>query len=688
VGHFALAAKSAVIASRIQQRGLRSVFKVALQQRPCLVVCLLSLLMTDACLAAPGDLDTTFNGSGKVTTLMGTGPDYGRAVAIQSDGKILLAGSASIPTYRDFTLLRYNANGSLDTNFNGTGKVTTPMSSYDDYGRGIAVQGDGKILVAGYAGSAYVDFALARYETNGTLDTTFNSTGRIITPVGTGDDCGQSVALQADQRILVAGYARIGTNYDFALVRYETNGSLDASFNGSGKVTTAIGTSDDCGQAVAIQTDGRIVVAGYAMIGTNLDFALVRYQTDGSLDTSFNGTGKVTTPMSSYDDCGQSVVIQGDGKILVAGYAWDGGFNRFALARYNSNGTLDTNFNGNGKVTTIFNGYDDRSQSLALQSDGKILVAGYASNGYYDYFAVARYNPNGSLDTSFNGSGKVTTHISSYDDWGASVAVQGDGNILVAGSANSHLALVRYWGGDVEIAIEQPAGRDLVDGASGVDFGPTLTTTTSDRTFTIKNARGGSLTGLGVIIDGSGAGNFSVIESPVAPVTGPTGSTTFAVRFAPTTGGPKTASMRIASNDSDENPFDIDLIGRGLVPSADEDSDGITNEAEIALKALGFDPLIDSTALRTVTRDNCLALDLYRASDMQTLALGSPLLERDIATGQFHLIVGVDRSSDLKTWAPLSGFSPMYDEPNGLIDIGITPDGSNPQFFRVIGGKP
>ena len=121
---------------------------------------------------------------------MGTGPDYGRAVAIQSDGKILLAGSASIPTYRDFTLLRYNANGSLDTNFNGTGKVTTPMSSYDDYGRGIAVQGDGKILVAGYAGSAYVDFALARYETNGTLDTTFNSTGRIITPVGTGDDCG------------------------------------------------------------------------------------------------------------------------------------------------------------------------------------------------------------------------------------------------------------------------------------------------------------------------------------------------------------------------------------------------------------------------------------------------------------------------------------------------------------------
>jgi len=640
-------------------------------------------------LAAPGDLDTTFNGSGMVTTLMGLGPDYGRGVAVQGDGKILLAGSATIPTYRDFTLLRYNANGSLDTNFNGTGKVTTPMSSYDDYGQAVAIQADGKILVAGYAGYfASVDFALARYETNGNLDMTFNGTGRVITPVATDNDYGQSVALQTDGKILVAGYTRIGTNDDFALVRYKTNGTLDTTFNGSGKVTTPVGSYDDCGQAVAIQGDGKILVAGYAMIGTQYDFALVRYETNGSLDTSFNGTGKVTTPMSSYDDFGQAVAIQGDEKILVAGYAWDGSCNRFALARYNVNGTLDTNFNGNGKVTTIFNGYDDRGQSLALQSDGKILVAGYASNGYYEYFAVARYNQNGSLDPSFNGSGKVTTHISSYDDWGASVVVQGDGNIVVAGSANSHLALVRYWGGDVEIAVEQPAGRDLLDGAASVDFGPTLTTATSDRTFAIRNARGGNLTGLGVTIDGSNAGDFSVFENPTAPVTGPTGITTFAVRFAPMTGGSKAASMHIASNDSDENPFDINLTGRGLAPNADDDGDGINNEAEIALKSLGFDPLVDSTALRTVARDNSIALDLYRASDMQTLALGAPLLERDGATGQFHLIIGVDRSSDLKTWAPLSGFSPTYDEPNGIIDIGITPDGSNPQFFRVIGGRP
>lgn len=207
----------------------------------------------------------------------------------------------------------------------------------------------------------------------------------MTTPIGTGYDEAYSVAIQSDGKIVVAGYGVFGSGGDFAVVRTNSDGSFDSSFNGTGKVTTPIGSSLDQAYSVALQSDGKIVVAGFSL-GSNLDFAVVRYKSDGCLDTSFNGTGIVTTPIGSGDDLGQSVAIQSDGKIVVAGYS-DGGSPEtgtnydFAVVRYKTDGTLDDSFNGTGKVTTPLGARRDTGSSVAIQSDGKIVVAGTSDTG-------------------------------------------------------------------------------------------------------------------------------------------------------------------------------------------------------------------------------------------------------------------------------------------------------------------
>lgn len=648
--------------------------------------------------AAPGDLDPTFNGTGKVTTAVGPADDMSNSLAVQPDGKILMTGyasrSADVGSIYDVALVRYNVDGSLDTNFNGTGKVITVMGIGRSMGNGVAVQADGKILVGGRASDGTNHFAVARYHTNGVMDTTFgtNGNGKVITHVGTVEDYGESVAVQADGKIVVAGFAKNVADYDFAVVRYHTNGVLDTSFGAGGKVITPF-SGDDRATSVAVQSDGKIVVAGYAGSG-GYDFAVARYTTGGNLDPAFGaGTGKASTPIRTGADYGQAVAIQSDGKILVAGTTYTGTNDDVAVVRYSTVGALDTTFGTGGKVVTPVGAGNDSGEGIALQSDGKILVAGSCVVGTIFYFGLVRYNTNGVLDTTFGTGGKVTTPFGAEHAVGEGMSVQADGKILVGGSytyyASGDFALARYDSGDPEIAVEQPAGTNLVDGAASVAFGTLLTGATSNREFTLKNTGFGStLTGMGITFDGTNAADFSVTASPATAVGGPNGSTTFTVRFAPAIAGSKSAALHIASNDGDENPFDINLTGRGLAPDADEDGDGVTNEAEVNMASLGFDPLVDSSSLRDLIHDNALGMDLYRASDMRALALGYPLLEKDPGTGHFHLTIGIETSQSLGTWLPLTGFSPTYDEPAGLIDIDITPDGSSRRFFRVIGKEP
>jgi uncharacterized delta-60 repeat protein len=383
-----------------------------------------------------GTLDNTFGFSGlafnRFYDLFGS---MGTAVAIQSDGRIVEAGFTGTQYLAtDFGLMRYNVNGSLDTSFDGDGKVTTDFPGGNDLCNAVVIQPDGKIVVAG--GNAG-DFALARYNLDGSLDTSFGNHGRVLTDFFGGFDSAQAVALQSDGKIIAAGIgapSATGSNGDFALARYNPNGSLDTTFGVNGKVTTDFAGQTEQARAVAVQPDGKIVAAGGGNFGHS--FELARYNPDGSLDSSFDGDGKVTTTVGSNGGEAFGIVIQpGDLKIIAAGDA----DSDFGLARYNPDGSLDLSFDGDGKVVTDFGGLD-RARAIALQPDGKIVAAGFTQVNFNDNsgtsdFALARYNSNGSLDTTFDGDGKVITNISSVgdDDLINGVAIQSDGKIVAAG---------------------------------------------------------------------------------------------------------------------------------------------------------------------------------------------------------------------------------------------------------------
>jgi uncharacterized delta-60 repeat protein len=394
---------------------------------------------------------TDFSGSGS--------GDYLNAVAIQNDGKIVAAGLSYASGKAEFALARYIANGSLDTSLGSGGKVLTDFSGSSGYdeAKAVAIQKDGKIVAAGVSGGGPYDFALARYNADGSLDTSFGSGGKVLTDIGGTGDVAYAVAIQKDGKIVAAGSSNAsgsGDYDDFALARYNADGSPDTSFGSGGKVLTNFGAFSDSAYAVAIQRNGKIVAAGYTCCGS-FDFALARYNADGSLDTSFGSGGKVLTAFSgSFYGEARAVAIQGNGKIVAAGVSTASGYDDFALARYKKNGSLDTSFGSGGKVLTNFTGSSyDGANAVAIQRNGKIVAAGFdnASGSYHsDDFALARYKKNGSLDTSFGSGGMVLTDFSGSGsfDWADAVAIQKDGKIVAAGyseaSGSSDFALARY----------------------------------------------------------------------------------------------------------------------------------------------------------------------------------------------------------------------------------------------------
>ncbi|PYE47935.1 beta strand repeat-containing protein, partial [Deinococcus yavapaiensis] len=397
-----------------------------------------------------GLLDTTFGTGGKVTTAMSVYYDEVRALAVQADGKIVAAGYINNGTNLDLALTRFSVNGTLDTTFGSGGKVITAIGSSDDLALALVVQSDGKIVAAGRTfNGSNDDFLLVRYTASGTLDSTFGTGGKVTTDFGSSSDGIFALMVQSDGKLIAAGFATNGSNYDFALARYEVNGALDTTFNGIGKIATPIGASDDIAFALALQSSGKIVAAGRAFNGTNDDFALVRYNSNGSLDTTFGSGGKVTTPVGTSQDYANALVVQPDGKLVAAGYAFNGSNDDFALVRYTTSGSLDTTFGSSGKVTTGFGSGSDTALALALQPDGKLVAAGLTSNGSNNDFALARYTTSGSLDTTFGSSGKVTTAIGSGNDGALALALQPDGKLVAAGytlnsSTSYDFALARY----------------------------------------------------------------------------------------------------------------------------------------------------------------------------------------------------------------------------------------------------
>ena len=347
---------------------------------------------------ADGSLDASFDGDGKVTTDFAAGADAARAVIVQSDNKIVVAGLANNGRDNDIAVARYNADGSLDTGFATGGKLQLDLAGADDVAQSVAVQLDGKILVAGYTGNGTErDFVVVRLNTDGSLDKTgFGTKGWTSLDFAGGSDMAKALAVQADGKIVLAGTADQGaasTQADFALARYNSDGTLDGSFAAAGKQTTDFGNSPDFAEALAIQaSDGKLVLAGHSSVGADADFALARYNTDGSPDVAFGINGKVTRDISGGNDYANAVAIQSDGKILAAGYAAGTGRD-FAILRLTAGGELDTQFGVNGKTQIDFSGGDDLADSIGLQSDGKILIAGWAATANGDDFAMLRLNP-------------------------------------------------------------------------------------------------------------------------------------------------------------------------------------------------------------------------------------------------------------------------------------------------------
>lgn len=409
-----------------------------------------------------GALDNDFSSDGILTTTIGSASAYANAMAIQTDGKILVAGSAEFPgNSTDFTVVRYFPDGSLDTGFGENGTAHIGLT-YPDEAKAITIQPDGKILLAGFY-SLQTDkfFAVARLNADGTNDAGFGLNGQTFLSLSgsaSPDEEARGIALQADGKIVVAGPTSSGADGDFGVARFNTDGSMDNSFSFDGQVVTAFGSARDWANSVALQSDGRIVVAGYY---TNTEgenhIALARYQTDGQLDSGFGSNGLVMTDITSgFSDRGRSVRIAPDGKILCGGFS-GGSFNSFSIVRYMPSGAIDTGFGVDGIVTFNPTGSSFDIISLGIQSDGKVLACGNSQGPLG--FILARFMADGTLDTSFGENGWLSTPIEGGDADAGTLALQQNGRILIAGSRSGgvQIAVARYLN-DIGIGLDEHVG--------------------------------------------------------------------------------------------------------------------------------------------------------------------------------------------------------------------------------------
>ncbi|MFD0373355.1 calcium-binding protein [Streptomyces sp. NPDC059071] len=469
-----------------------------------------ALALPGTALAAPGDLDPAFGPDGRVTTPV-TGYAEGHDITRQPDGKLLVVGTSEA----GFTLARYDEAGGLDATFDGDGIATSDFGGGSHSANGVAVQPDGKIVVVGT--TEFLDevggccfFSVARYNANGSLDTGFGNAGLVRVMEFGGSADGADVALLPDGRIVAAGK---GGGGGFALVRLNgTDGSLDDSLGGDGAVVAGFTPSSpqDAGgiaRRLALQPDGKAVSIGYVG-NTAFDIGLARYNTDGTLDSTFSGDGMVTADFGGTE-FGNAVAIQPDDKIVAAGSGGSG----VALLRYNADGTPDAGFGTAGRTSVAFPGDGGAANAMALQTDGKIVVAGIADDpgsAEANDFGVARFTPNGTPDTGFGGDGFVVTGFGDYDE-ARGVLVQPDGKIVAAGyGAGFAFALARYQGGGT--TPPPPAPRaDLTVSKSG-----STTVRIGDRatyTVTVTNSTSSNATATGVTLTDTLSGAAATLIS-------------------------------------------------------------------------------------------------------------------------------------------------------------------------------
>jgi RHS repeat-associated protein/uncharacterized delta-60 repeat protein len=377
--------------------------------------------------------DTSFDGDGVKKYNLGS-TDVAYDVVVQPDGKILTAGSSG----NDFAMVRFNVDGTLDTSFDSDGvRVMDFGNGQADGFYGMALQPDGKIVAVGYNGSK---FAIVRYDSSGALDSNFGSGGKVALDVDTGIDKAYDVAIDPNGRIVVAGVS----GSKMALVRLTPSGSLDSNFGVNGMTTVAYGVSSAGAVAVAIATDGKIVAA----TTTSGGYGVVRFTDAGAPDSTFGTNGQASMTVGSGTTSAEAVVVQPDGKVVVGGMGWfdpGGGTTpgyRFHIARFTSTGGADTSFDSDGVVvTSLYSGTDEHAFDLALGGDGRIVAAGQAHvvSGGDNRFAFARINPDGSIDGNFSNVIDL-----SGDDTAYAVALTPGGGVVMAGTSSGDFAVVRY----------------------------------------------------------------------------------------------------------------------------------------------------------------------------------------------------------------------------------------------------
>lgn len=396
---------------------------------------------------ADGSLDDSFDNDGKLTTDFG-GQDFALSVDRRENGKIIAIGQAFFGAPgSDFAIARYNADGSLDNGFATDGKLTgyypgQPNSQF----RALALQKNGKLLAAGELLNpltANHDFVVAQFDCDGTKDFNFGYGGITITDLGH-EDFPSSIAIQKDGKVLVGGASIApGGHSRLALVRYLPNGKPDHTFGNNGSIIDSV-SGNFAISSILVQNNGRIIVS----VGGEGDFTLFAYKANGTPDPGFGNGGRVTTDFGPNSVI-KSLALQQDGKIVAAGYTYFGDGADFALARYTSNGSVDNSFGNGGKITTDVRVYDEAS-SLVIQEDGKIIVAGYTYNGQeynFDHLVI-RYDRNGNIDNSFGDNGHAISDFTEVD-FPYSISLQKDGKILLTGSAggsqdNADIVVIRF----------------------------------------------------------------------------------------------------------------------------------------------------------------------------------------------------------------------------------------------------
>ncbi|WP_165688549.1 hypothetical protein [Solilutibacter tolerans] len=372
--------------------------------------------------------------------------DSGFGIAKTADGKYLLAGTTNTTsTAHDFLLMRVNANGVLDTTFGDQGIVRTDFSGGNDaiYADPV-IQPDGRIVVAGSTARAgNINFALARYDANGALDTSFGSGGKVELDFVGGSEWINGVAIASDGKIIVAGPAQAIVNQavNFAVARFNANGSIDTSFGQGGKNSHEVprynnSDAEDIPSDVALLADGKILLSG----GISGRVGLMRFAANGQIDTSFGAGGHVVAPNTSFWETGIRMDVASDGRVVVAGYSdtTEIGSHDFIITRFMPDGLVDASFGTGGKISTNFASLNDRGYDVKVMPDGRIVAAGMAGFDHWsgrDNFAAVRYLANGQPDTAFGFNGRAYYEIGGYLDNVEAMYLESNGDLMLLGSS-------------------------------------------------------------------------------------------------------------------------------------------------------------------------------------------------------------------------------------------------------------